>query len=232
MSTMNSVAQTMMQDNGSISYIVELLEDPEDAKYNLKPEMEEVRGKATECRKNCEAIKQKFEYWQLVILHLGQTALDLRGKSSHLCSLLLWFRILSALLLAGSNRKNLVVQNELKENPFEFSNHILELEPTANKIGIATGEKIQLQKQVEESKGAAQVDAERYNTQAATASSEIQRMKEQLDRAIGRVSRAQDELDIILSLSPIEEPSHFEDIREAQGIAPITNAPKIRMYSL
>lgn len=81
MNKINSVARTMMEDGGSISYIVELLEDPEDAKYNLKPEMEEVRNTATDCRENCEEIKQKFEYWQLVINHLGRTALDLRGRS-------------------------------------------------------------------------------------------------------------------------------------------------------
>ena len=86
MNKINSVARTMMEDGGSISYIVELLEDPEDAKHNLKPEMEQVRNTAKDCRENCEAIKQKFEYWYLVINHLGQTALDLRGMSLHLKS--------------------------------------------------------------------------------------------------------------------------------------------------
>jgi hypothetical protein len=82
MNKINSVARTMMEDGGGISYIVELLEDPEDAKFNLKPEMEEVKNTATDCRENCEEIKKKFEYWQLVINHLGQIALDLRGRPS------------------------------------------------------------------------------------------------------------------------------------------------------
>jgi predicted transcriptional regulator len=80
MNKINSVARSMMGDGGSVSYVVELLEDPEDAKSNLKPELEEVKKTATECRKECEDMKKKFEYWQRVILHLSQTALDLHGK--------------------------------------------------------------------------------------------------------------------------------------------------------
>lgn len=71
-----------MEDGGSVSYIVELLEDPEDAKLNLKPELDEVKKTAVDCRMECEEVKKKFEYWQRVIIHLSQTALDLRGKWS------------------------------------------------------------------------------------------------------------------------------------------------------
>ena len=80
MNKINSVARSMMEDGGSVSYIVELLEDPEDAKLNLKPELEEVKKTAVDCRKECEDVKKKFEYWQRVIIHLSRTALDLRGK--------------------------------------------------------------------------------------------------------------------------------------------------------
>jgi hypothetical protein len=80
MNKINTVARSMMEDGGSVSYIVELLEDPQDARNNLKPEMEEVRKTAVDCREECQDIKKKFEYWQLVINHLSLTALDLRGK--------------------------------------------------------------------------------------------------------------------------------------------------------
>jgi archaellum component FlaC len=80
MNKINSVALSVTGDSGNISYIVELLEDPEDAKDNLKPELEEVKKTTTECRKECEEISKKFEYWQLLILHLSQTALDLHGE--------------------------------------------------------------------------------------------------------------------------------------------------------
>jgi hypothetical protein len=82
MNKVNAAARSMMEDGGSVSYIVELLEDPEDAKINLKPELEEVRITATDCREECEAIKKKFEYWQIVmIVHLSQTALGLSRLS-------------------------------------------------------------------------------------------------------------------------------------------------------
>ena len=47
-----------------------------------------------------------------------------------------------------------------------------------------------------------------HRAEAATAESKIQSMQKQLDRAIARVSRAQDELDDLLALPPIYEPSH------------------------
>ena len=80
MNKINSVARSMMDEGGSVTYIVQLLEDPEDAKYNLKPELEDVKKTAAECRKECEDIKKKFEYWLLVIYHLSKTTLDLQSK--------------------------------------------------------------------------------------------------------------------------------------------------------
>ena len=73
----NTAVRSMMAEGGSISYIVELLEDPEDTKLNLKPELEKVRKTMTECGEECKATREKFEYWQLVILHLSRTAMDL-----------------------------------------------------------------------------------------------------------------------------------------------------------
>ena len=77
----NSIARSVMADGGSISYIVELLEDPEDAIYNLKPELEEVGRTVQKFGKECEAIRSKFEYWQLVSMNLSQSALDVTGTS-------------------------------------------------------------------------------------------------------------------------------------------------------
>jgi predicted transcriptional regulator len=87
MNKINAVARSMMEDGGSVTYIVQLLEDPEDAKYNLKPELEEVKKTAADCRKECEEMKKKFEYWQSVILHLGQTTLDLKSKGLQMISM-------------------------------------------------------------------------------------------------------------------------------------------------
>ena len=79
MGSLRSVARSLIEEEGSIGYIIDLLEDPEDAKYNLKPEIDQVRETAGDCLKNAEAITKKFEYWHRVIIHLKQTSLSRRG---------------------------------------------------------------------------------------------------------------------------------------------------------
>lgn len=69
----------MIEPEGSISYIIELLSDPEDARYNLKPEIAAIKKTAQKCLENAEQISQKFRYWYLVIMHLKTTSLSKRG---------------------------------------------------------------------------------------------------------------------------------------------------------
>ncbi len=57
-----------------------------------------------------------------------------------------------------------------------------------------------------------------YNDKKAAALSEMETMKQELIKAGDQVQRAQDELDHILSLPPIHEPSHFEDVQWAQRL--------------
>lgn len=80
MNSLRSTAQSMIEEEGSIGYIIDLLEDSEDARYNLKPEVDRVRAMASDCLKNAKAITDKFGYWHLVICHLKQTSLTQRGK--------------------------------------------------------------------------------------------------------------------------------------------------------
>lgn len=81
MNRLRTVARSMIdEEKGSIGYIVDLLDDPEDARYNLKPEIDEVRNTARDCLANAQAISDKFEYWHQVIIHLKQTSLTKRGK--------------------------------------------------------------------------------------------------------------------------------------------------------
>jgi hypothetical protein len=75
----NRIAESMMEEGGGIGYVIELLEDPDDAVDNLKPAMEEIQTTAKECRENCQEITKRFEYWHAVINHLSTTALDLHG---------------------------------------------------------------------------------------------------------------------------------------------------------
>ncbi len=79
MSVIRSTAQRMIEAEGSISYLIDLLGDPEDARYNLKPEIESIKKTAQKCLEKAEQISQKFRYWYLVIMHLKTTSLSKRG---------------------------------------------------------------------------------------------------------------------------------------------------------
>jgi hypothetical protein len=81
-------------------------------------------------------------------------------------------------------------------------------------------------KEVGKEKDAAGVDVIKHSGQAAAAESSIKEMKQKLNEARSRVSRAQDELDSILDLPPLREPTYFEDLHMAQTLAPTTSAPK------
>jgi hypothetical protein len=81
MNTIRATARGMIAEEGAIAYIIDLLEDPEDARYNLKPEIKAIRETAKKCLQNAEAITSKFQYWHLVICHLKQTSLTKRGTS-------------------------------------------------------------------------------------------------------------------------------------------------------
>ncbi|SPJ91048.1 uncharacterized protein FTOL_13450 [Fusarium torulosum] len=80
MNTIRATAQSMIAVEGSIAYIIDLLEDPEDARYNLKPEIDAIKKTANKCLRSAEAITKKFEYWYMVILHLHQTSLSKKGE--------------------------------------------------------------------------------------------------------------------------------------------------------
>ena len=79
MNNIRATARGMIAEEGSIAYIIDLLEDPEDARYNLKPEIKAIRDSARKCLENAQAVTSKFQYWHLVICHLRQTSLSKRG---------------------------------------------------------------------------------------------------------------------------------------------------------
>jgi hypothetical protein len=80
MNKIKAIAEAMMEDGGSISYIIEMLEDPDDARDNLKPEIEDLKATATKCREECLEITKKFVYWEHLVNHLSSSALDISGK--------------------------------------------------------------------------------------------------------------------------------------------------------
>ncbi|KAK6350256.1 hypothetical protein TWF696_006491 [Orbilia brochopaga] len=80
MGTIMVAAQSMLTELGPVAEIINLLEDPEDARYNLMPRIGDIKRVAEKCLQNAEAVKSKFEYWYLVIIHLKQTSLTKRGE--------------------------------------------------------------------------------------------------------------------------------------------------------
>lgn len=81
MATIRATAKSLIAEEGSIGYIIDLLEDPEDAKFNLGPEIASVQKSATKCLETAKAVTGKFEYWYLVITHLKQTSLTQKGNT-------------------------------------------------------------------------------------------------------------------------------------------------------
>ena len=83
MNTIQATARSLIAEEGSICRIIELLEDPEDARRNLKPEIEALKESAKKCLDNAQAIKSKFAYWHVVIMHLQENSLDGLGRPLH-----------------------------------------------------------------------------------------------------------------------------------------------------
>ncbi|KAH8585713.1 hypothetical protein B0O99DRAFT_696204 [Bisporella sp. PMI_857] len=79
MSYLESVSRTMIGESGSIGYIVELLEDPEDAKVHLGPEIQRIKDVANGCYVNATEVVRKFNYWDLVICHIQKAVMNLNS---------------------------------------------------------------------------------------------------------------------------------------------------------
>jgi hypothetical protein len=80
MNSIQKTAKSMIQDEGTISFIIELLEDPDDARHNLKPEMDAIKDSATECLEQIKQLTSRFTYWFFVICHLKNCALTQGGR--------------------------------------------------------------------------------------------------------------------------------------------------------
>lgn len=76
----NTNALSMMKDGGKISYMIELLEDSEDARVNLKRAMQAVKAEAADCGKEVHLMKEKFAYWHQVIFKLSREASEGKGR--------------------------------------------------------------------------------------------------------------------------------------------------------
>lgn len=79
MKTINNTASRIIVDGGSVEYILELLEDPEDAATNLKPAMKRMEESSLQCKEDIEKLTKQFDYWYWVICSLKKNTLDSRG---------------------------------------------------------------------------------------------------------------------------------------------------------
>ncbi|KAF2002202.1 hypothetical protein P154DRAFT_618630 [Amniculicola lignicola CBS 123094] len=80
MSYLNSIARGMVGEDGNLGYIVELLENPEDAKHDLKPEIDRIKAAATLCLQSAQGLGRNVWYWNLVMCHLKTSVQTLNGK--------------------------------------------------------------------------------------------------------------------------------------------------------
>ena len=79
MNDIQRIARSLISESGGIGMIIELLEEPEEAKRSLKPQMVAIRKSAQTCLQNAKSITSKFEYWHLVIMHLNECSLTKSG---------------------------------------------------------------------------------------------------------------------------------------------------------
>jgi len=80
MATIRATARSLTAEQGSIGYIIDLLEDPDTARYDLKAEIDALTASATRCHEAAKSITAKFQYWHLIIAHLKQVSLTKKGK--------------------------------------------------------------------------------------------------------------------------------------------------------
>ena len=85
MNSIRATAQSLTSEDGTIATILDLLEDPEDARLNLKSEIEAVKRLTNNCLQRAQSITSKFEYWYLLIIHLQKVSLHKFGMVIQLC---------------------------------------------------------------------------------------------------------------------------------------------------
>ncbi|KAL8339740.1 hypothetical protein RB601_006042 [Gaeumannomyces tritici] len=81
MYSIHQAAQSMIKDDGSVAFIIDLLEDPDDAKFQLKPAMKGIEDTAQRCLEQITSLCKRFEYWHCVICCLNTNAVEGKGMA-------------------------------------------------------------------------------------------------------------------------------------------------------
>ena len=81
MALVERTTHSMIQDDGDIAYLLELLDDPEEAELELMPAIEMFEKGVQQCVDGIKTLSDSFEYWYWVISCLRTAAFAARGTS-------------------------------------------------------------------------------------------------------------------------------------------------------
>ncbi|KAK4154187.1 hypothetical protein C8A00DRAFT_33012 [Chaetomidium leptoderma] len=79
MDYIRKVASTLIKKDGQIENILEMLEDIEDARVNLLPDMAAVKKSTKTCLERVQRLTEDFQYWYWVICCLKNNVLNSQG---------------------------------------------------------------------------------------------------------------------------------------------------------
>jgi hypothetical protein len=63
-----------------IATIIDLLNDPEEARYALRPEMDALKDSTERCQKEAETIQKQFDEWYHFVMSLHKALIDKQGE--------------------------------------------------------------------------------------------------------------------------------------------------------
>ncbi len=81
MNTITQISSRMISEGGSVEYILDLLEDPDDARKHLRSEMTAMGEQAQKSLDEINQLTQQFNDWYWVICCLKSNTFDGKGKS-------------------------------------------------------------------------------------------------------------------------------------------------------
>ncbi|KAL2167851.1 hypothetical protein VTG60DRAFT_718 [Thermothelomyces hinnuleus] len=79
MDYVHKAAISIIRNGGKVESILEMLENIEDARVNLKPEMQSVKRTAETCMERVRSLTENFQYWYWMICCLKNNVLESRG---------------------------------------------------------------------------------------------------------------------------------------------------------
>ncbi len=79
MDRIKTIAHSMIRNDGQVAYIIDLLEDMNEARMGLLPEIRRIEEVTQGCLTNLQELCKTFEYWYWLICCLKNNAVEVRG---------------------------------------------------------------------------------------------------------------------------------------------------------